>query len=512
MKIFSNKFILSSVIVTIIVLISKVVGLLREILLASIFGTTANLDAFLLVSAVPIVIYYLIGNGVTSSFLPILSNSLIKNDGIEIGNAFTTFSIIFLTAGSLILFVLSQLFAVDIINILAPGFKIEYKNLSIHYFRLFLPIIFFLGIEGVSTAVLQANGRIYIPAFSNLIFNLFMIIPIFIFKKFMNFEFLAWVLFLSYFARMLTCIIGLRFTVYKPSFKFKKSIPFLNKLFKNAPPVIIATVFLQINFFIGKSFASTVGEGAISSINFAEKIVTLITSTVFSSLGFVFFPYITNKYNLGKTAFLKATNKSIQYLLIISMYFSAICFFDSDNIVVLLFKKGAFDEESVKLTAEALRFYSIGLFALLLRDMLKKMSFAMQNTLIPLFGSIFNFIGYFILCLIFSSKYGVAAITIASSVAAIIEFIVTLILLLKKEPLVCTIQLLVNGFVYMGALIIGCLIAKNIKIDFAGSEKTVALIKIIIDSLVILFISVFVSVPLILLNSNKKLVSWKGVS
>lgn len=501
-----RSFLRASSLVTLVVLLGKVLALFREMLVADIFGTSEQLDIFLLVSNIPIVIFYLIGNGITTSLLPVLKQCRTEEaDTKSISRSFITFVFLFLLAGGLVLFAIGQVFAREIVSLVAPGFSEPAIGLAVEYLRFFMLLVFFLGLEGVSTGVLQENERIYIPPVANLLYGVVLVIPMFVLRDRMSISLLAVILVAGYATRSMTCVVSLLITDFKPCFKFREAKPYLVKLAKLAPPVVLATVLMEINFMIDKSFASMVGVGAISALNYSEKVVTLVTGTLFSAMSFVFFPLIVSKYYEDHSAFARTCNRTFQVVLICGLACSVFCLVEARGINVALFMGGAFDERSLDMTTTALLFFAFAIVTTLIRDMLKKVSFAMQNTRVPLVGSVLNTVVNVLLMIAFVPSFGLAMIALSTTIASLVEAIFLLTALKFKEDIVNITQLTVNLAYTLPTTIVAALIAHQIPVDVFSQERLDAFAAIAIRGVVFLAITALACVPLLKSERNQGL-------
>lgn len=501
-----NKIVKASAAITTIVLLSKVLGLFREMMVADIFGTSEQLDVFLLVSNVPVVIFYLIGNGVTTSLLPLLKQSKSKlDDSLVCYRSFATFTYIGLLCGGLVLFCLGQVFANEIVLLVAPGFSKAATGLAEQYLRYFMLLVFFLGIEGVSTAILQVNGHVTVPSVANFLYGVTMLVPMVILQEQMSLDMLAVILVCAYAVRALSNVVCLIFTDYRPCFDFDKAKPYLATLLKLAPPVVVATVLIDVNFIIDKSFASMVGEGVISALNYSEKVVTLVTGTLFSALSFVFFPVIVNKYYEDRGSFRRTSSKALQVVLICGMACSIFCCIEAHDICVALFKSGAFDNQSVEMTTVALVFYSFAIVSTLLRDMLKKISFAMQDTRTPLIGSFLNCAVNVLLMASFTRRFGLAVITLSTTIASAVEMLYLLTTLRRQENIVNVKQFVVNAAYTLGASIIACLVTKQIPVNVLEAERWNTFLSVAIHGIVFFALTLLLLIPLKRMKINKNL-------
>ncbi|MEQ8198440.1 MAG: lipid II flippase MurJ, partial [Clostridiaceae bacterium] len=171
----SNKVLKSTLIIMVVSILSRGIGFIRDLLIAGNFGTGVYTDAYNIAVTIPETLFMVIGLAISTSFLPILSEQLVKNgrkEMYEFANKFITL----LSFISVAVFVFAFIFAEDIVPFFAKGFDSERLTLTITLTRITILNLLFLAVNACFTAILQVNEDFVVPSVLGLFFNAPMII------------------------------------------------------------------------------------------------------------------------------------------------------------------------------------------------------------------------------------------------------------------------------------------------------------------------------------------------
>ncbi|MFZ7133090.1 MAG: murein biosynthesis integral membrane protein MurJ [Eubacteriales bacterium] len=421
----------TALIIMIITLLSKFLGFGRDIFLSYFFGASEISDAYLISLTVPSVIFGFIGVGIATAYIPMQSR-MIDEYGEESAFQFTSnFTNIILTIVTLIL-LLGLCFTEQIVQLFAFGFSGETLGITVKLTKITLFGMYFSALIAIFSGYLQIKKNYIIPALIGFPLNLIVIISIFFAAK-GSYIILALGTLLasaSQFLLMLPFII-------KEKFKYKLIIDFKNdKIIKTlyiALPVIIGTSVNQINILVDRTIASSLSVGGISALNYANKLNLFIQGLVVTSIITVMYPLISSyasKNNFYRIK--KALTESINIItiLILPMMIGAMIF--SNQVINLLFGRGAFDENAIRMTSAALFFYSIGMLGFGLREVLSRGFYSLQDTKTPMINAALGMVVNIILNIILSRYLGIGGLALATSISAIFTTLLLFISLRKK--------------------------------------------------------------------------------
>ena len=474
-----KKILLSTIWVYIILILSKVLGLGREMLIGSTYGADWRVDVFVIVSTIPTVVLYLITNGVSSSFIPIynkcISETNDENEAIKVTN--NIINIVFFI--SVVLMILGIVFSPTLINIIAPGFSEEQYLLAIKYLRIFFITIIFVGIEGVITGFLQCKNKFVYNPLSITIFNISSIILILILSPKMGIYGLVIGTIISTILRVLTIIIGAIKSKYKYTLYINFNDKYLRALIKMIIPIILSTLVLEINVIVDKSFASLAPEGAISIINYADKILSLIRSLFYYLLSFIIFPILSKMYYKNKEKYHKSSIAGMYGIMYFTIFIAIYLFISAEDIVKIIYFRGSFSLEAIYKTSIIFKIYSLGLIAFVLKDFIKNLSITTEKTKVILWATIVNMLTNVILDIILFNKYGIYGLAAATTISVIMEFIIFFVsYIINNSFLVIRYLLHCVGAIIFSILII--FIAKYFVINISILNNSIFIRQIIL--------------------------------
>ena len=316
------------------------------------------------------------------------------------------------------------------------------------------------GLSFIFQSYLQIKGNYTIPAIVGIPLNLIIIVSIIISAK-TN----ILVLIIGSTLGSLSQLIILIYYAYKENYKYKFTINFKDKYLKRmvflALPVIVGASANQIDQMVDKMLASSIAVGGVSALDYAQKLDGFIKGIFIASIVTVLYPRVAE---MAVSRDLEGLKKSINQslisvcLIVLPATVGAMVF--SEEIVSLLFKRGAFGLSAVSMTSGALFYYSIGMLPYGLRTTLTKAFYALEDTKTPMINSTIAVVVNIILNIVLSKYMGLSGLALATSIAATLAMILMFISFRKKLGSFGMKQIL-NSFIkiVIASLIMG-LIAK----------------------------------------------------
>lgn len=414
-----------------VTILAKIVGFAREQVLSFAYGASTYTDIYVMAMNIPNVIFAAIGAAISTTFIPIyceISSNKGEKDAIKFTN--NILNIVFILC--IIIAFLGLIFTKPLLRVFAFGFRGETLSIAIHFTRILIFSIVFIGIANVLTAYLQVKNNFTIPGLISLPQNIIVIISIFISMKY------------GPYAMVWGTLIGMSMQVlFQLPFAYKKGYrvkPYINlkdqnlkKMLVLTGPVLVGVAVHQVNTMIDRSIASTLGEGAISALNFADRLNSFVLALFITSIVAVIYPMFSklstsNNKKMLEEYIVKSSNSII--LLVMPVAIGAIIL--STPIVKLLFERGAFEETATQMTSIALAMYSVGLVAYGLRDVINKVFYSLQDTKTPMvYGAIAMGLNI-VFNIILSRFIGHAGLALGTSLSAIVCTILLYINLGKK--------------------------------------------------------------------------------
>ena len=449
----------STLIVMIMAVISRFIGFFRDILIANNFGASNYTDAYKTATSIPETIFMIVGLAISTSFLPMLSKVKVKK-GTDEMHKFANNIINILVVISFIIFIVASFFPKEIVKLLANGLDEETLKLASELARISLLNIIFLTINACFTALLQVHEDFVVPSILGLFFNLPIIIYLLLFKSY-NVHGLMIANVIGNFFRVAVQVPSLRSHGYRYKFFINFKDEKVKAILILIIPVVIGAGANSLNMIVDKRIASSLGEGAITTLDNAQLLITFINTIITTSISTVVYPILANRRNEGKNKeFLDILSKSIVFLAILLIPISMGVILFREEIITIVYKRGMYSESAVSLTVMALTGYAIGIFFTGVRDILNSILFSMGKTKITAKNGVIGVIINIALSLTLSKKFGILGITVASSIAMMVTSILLLINItklvgeFKVKPLMINLIKIVISSAIMSLVII----------------------------------------------------------
>ena len=417
-------------------LVSRVLGYVRDILIAIFLGASIYADAFFVAFRLPNTFRRLFAEGTfNAAFIPSYTSEKIK--GKKKGAKFADDVLLFLTLTLLFIILCVEIFAPFFVYLIAPGFHsnpVKF-DIAVEFTRITFPFLLFVSLSSFFSGILNSNNKFAAAAASPIILNIILILSFFLSQSFEE----SYARNLSYgvtLAGLIQMFFLIFFTkkYYKPSLKFKIKIRsklrfFIGKLL----PSIFSSGVTQINILIGTIIASF-QSGAVSYLYYADRVYQINLAIAGIAVGTVALPILSKtikKNNLNKITLIQ--NRSLELSLILSIPACFGLIIASEEIINALFGYGSFSQKDVLLTSEALKFFGYGIPAFALIKILSNFFFARDNTKTPFYISLITVILNVIISLSFFKSIGFIIIPIATSISTWIGVILYLYLLKKRK-------------------------------------------------------------------------------
>ena len=424
--------------------LSRILGYFRDLLIARVIGAGLISDCFFVAFKLPNLFRRILGEGaMNAAFIPVVSGVRTKS-GKKSADVFFSNIFSFLLVALLAFVLILEIFMPLIITLIAPGFSDnpEKFNHSINLTRLTFPFVLFICLTSLMGAYLNTLGKFASMAVTPIILNLSLIFTLLIFFKSENLFLISstlsfvvsiagiiQVIWMYYNIRRNKSKLSINFSFFK-TFKRDKEI---TKFFKLLLPAILGNGAYQINLLIDMILASTLPDGSISFLYYADRVNQLPLGVLGIAIGTALLPVLSSqiKKNQKKEAE-KSISKAIKFGILFSIpaFFGLLIF--SENIISFLFFRGAFEYKDVQATSSALIALCCGLPAFIMIKILVIPFFANEDTKTPIKISLFCMSINLILNLILIREFLHVGLAISTSVSAWINFILLFYILNKN--------------------------------------------------------------------------------
>lgn len=414
----------ASGVVALIGVVSKLLGFIRETVIAAVFGATGVTDSYLVAYMLPSVLFASIGAAIVTVFIPVYTeanNRQGNQAAFALINKFGTAAL--LLVGVLVL--MGEIFAPAVVRVLAPGFSGSTFDLTVSLTRLLTPVMVLLTLSYLATASLNAQRKFTVPAAIGLPYNIIIIGATLLLGRTFGIFGLAIGTILAVASQFFIQLPSLYKSGYRMRLKLDFADPNLRKIGLLLGPVIFSSAATQINVMVDRILASGLAEGSIAALNFANRVNLLPFGLFVSSIITVMYPslseYVATDNMPAFTGHLGKVLGIIAFLTFpITVGFITLAY----PMIQILFQRGAFDASATYATAIALMYYAIGIAPMALSQMLKRGFWAMQDTKTPMYNSFIAVGSNIIFNLILVRWMGHGGLALGTSLAAIVSTVV----------------------------------------------------------------------------------------
>jgi len=424
---FSNKSIVrSTLFLSLIVLLIKVLGFVKQAIIAAYFGATIQTDVYFIASGVLVSVSIAVFTAISISSLSLYIDKL-TNYGRKSANTFLTSTIKVFLPLSAIVSMLIALLAQPIAGVLAPSYVGEELKLLSQYLRIMSVTFFLSSYYYIINVSLEAEKNFFPAKGFSFFQNLFIIIAsIFFSEKFgiisLLYAFLlanvAQILFISPFAKK-----HYKF-LFKSEFRWQE----IRALLKMTLPLVIGNAIYQVNNIVDKVISSGLEKGQVSVLTYGQSINELVSVVIVSSVSTVLFSHYSAWVAEGRIERLQDNLlNTISWLVILILPITLITIICRVEIVEVLYGRGSFNTETTYLTSNVLFGYAVGFFFSAVHGIMVKGYYAFKDTKTPMiYGSIAVGINIF-LSYVLSRFMGSAGIGLATSIAMLVSSILGIV-------------------------------------------------------------------------------------
>lgn len=396
---------------------SRLVGVVREAVIAGLFGRGADVAAFTAASAIPTIVYDLLVNGAISAALVPVFSAYAEEDEAAFWRVAAT--VVNLALGAIALtvgFLIWQ--APAAVTLLAGGFDPDLREQTIVMTRLLLPSVFFMGLSGLITALLYARQRFLLPAFTTSIFNLGIILGAILLQSWLGPLSLVAGVLLGSVLQVALQLPGLRDATHIPFLTLDLTHPGVRRILALYAPVALGIGFSVVGIVLDRNLASRLTPDAIPTMRYATALIQFPLGLVAAAVSFAVLPTLSRQASAGDEAAFRVTlAMGIKVVLLLILPATAGLAALASPVVALLYQRGAFGGADTQATAHALLFYLPGLPAAALDQMILFAFYARQRTLTPnlVQGAAILIYAATALPLLFLTPLGVTALILANS-------------------------------------------------------------------------------------------------
>ncbi len=422
----SKKLVKSTVTVSGMTLLSRILGFIRDMVVARIFGAGLGTDAFFVAFKIPNFMRRLFAEGAFSqSFVPVLSEYKTQREHDEIKRLADDVAGTF-GAVLLLITIIGVLAAPLLIAVFAPGFIDEpgKYDLATEMLRFTFPYIFFISLTAFAGGILNTYGRFGVPAFTPVLLNLVLISCALWLAPQMDEPImaLAWGVFFAGLAQLLFQFPFLAKLKLLPRPRFNRNSEGVQKIKTLMIPAIFGSSVAQINLLLDTLIASFLVTGSVTWLYFSDRLVEFPLGVFGIALATVILPNLSRHHAAASTeAFSRTLDWALRWVLIVGTPAMVGLFLLAGPMLTTLFQYGAFSPHDVEMATHSLMAYSIGLMGFILVKVLSPGFFARQDTKTPVKIGIIAMVANMVMNLILVFPLAHAGLALATSLSAFLN-------------------------------------------------------------------------------------------
>ena len=417
-------------------IISRILGYLRDVLIAIFLGTNLLADAFFVAFRIPNTFRRLFAEGTfNAAFVPSYTSELAKSKSKSNSFANDIFNLLFV--GLLFLVLIIEIFMPTFVGLIAPGFTqdIQKIELATNLTRATFPFLFFVSLSSFFSAILNSHNKFAAASAAPIILNLILII-ILCFGKYLNDELVYYLSYGVSLAGFIQLVFLYQFVkkFYVIKFNFKLRINYkVRFFFKKLLPSIFSSGVTQINILIGTIIASFQAS-AVSYLYYADRIYQINLAIAGIAIGVVVLPQLSKYVHLRKKSkIIQIQNKALELSMFLSLPASVALFIGSYEIISALFGYGSFTEKDIYNSARALFYFGLGLPAFALIKVFSTFFFANHDTKTPFYISLLAVLLNVVISIYYFKSLGFIIIPIATTISSWLNSILLFVFLKKKN-------------------------------------------------------------------------------
>jgi len=417
-----NKIIANFTGVSAFTLLSKLLGFLRDILIAASIGTSRLADIYLQTFKVPGLLFTSIGMALSSVNIPNLTYYTSKeNDGERkkyVSNLYAQISL-FAAAISAI----GIVFAPFVARLILPGLSSEVSGIAVTLTRIMFPTLMFISLAYVTAGILQVHKHFILPSLIGIPFNIVIISSLLIWKE--NIVMLGYVTTAGW---LLQFLVQLPLLI-KEKYSFRFRIDFKNEhtkaIYRQLIPILLGNAALQLCLLTDNAFASYLEKGSTAALSYGSTLFITITSVFIVAISTVSFPDLS-KYCL-EMDFAKVRQLLsyifkvlffilLPYLIIVAIY--------NREIIGLVYERGSFTSKSTAMTSTAFLLYSFCIAGYVSQEVFNRLYYALRKYRTPMILSLICIVLNFIMVLLVYRRLGIAGIAGTTAVSFIVYTVI----------------------------------------------------------------------------------------
>jgi putative peptidoglycan lipid II flippase len=405
--------------------VSRLLGLVREQVMAALFGATAATDAFVAASTVPMIVYdLLIGGAISAALVPVFVDAAADEERLwRLLSTVLTLAALVLTGVAIVLWLGAPL----VVDLMASGFNQDVRDAAVPMVRVMLVAVVLQGLAGVVTSVLYARRRVTLPAFAAAVYNGAVVIVALLFHQVLDVYALVLGVVVGAAGQLLLQLPGLGSWRYRPLLEVNR--PELSAILRLYAPVALGMVVTIVGIMIDRNLASQLAEGSLSVMNYATRLIQFPLGLVGTATSIAVLPLLAKHSSDLAAAQVAGTSDPVatdgyretlrfgaRIVLLLMLPATVGLIVLREPLVQLLFERGRFGEVDTARTALVFLAYAPQLPFTALDQLLIVAFYARKDTRTPVAIGVVTVLLYLVSALALIGPLDVAGLALANAI------------------------------------------------------------------------------------------------
>lgn len=433
----SKGLLKSTAVVSVMTLVSRVSGLIRDVVMANILGSGGVADAFFVAFRIPNFLRRIFGEGAFSqAFIPVFSE--LTETNTQEAKRFVNATAGVLALITLGLSILGVIFAPFLVSLYAYGYveKPEQFNATVDALRVMFPYLFCVSLVAMSAGILNTRNRFAVPAVTPVLLNLCMILAMWFIVPLMNnaAKALAIGVMLAGGIQLLFQVPSLRKEGYLPTFKIDSKNKHTRRVFKLMLPAVFSVSVAQVNMFVNTVLASFLVTGSVSWLYYSDRLMEFPVGVFGIALATVVLPSLSKEHASGSPEhFSKMLDWALRWVIVISLPATFALYVLAVPLLTTIFQYNAFTINDVLMSGMALQAFAIGVCGFIFVKVLAPGFFARQDTKTPMKVAVISVAINVVLSIVLVKYFQHVGLALSVSIAAWANAVLLFVILLFKK-------------------------------------------------------------------------------
>jgi len=432
MKLITDKITLMKSSISLFIIfsiVSKFIGLFRDILFSYLYGTSFISDAYFVSTSIPNLLYAFLGGAIGAGFIPVFSKT-IEKDSISKGNLFVNNLILLFSIFSLFFTIILILFPYQFIDLLAPGFNQIQRSISANFLIITSLTLVFTTFVAISSNLIKFFNDFITPVASGIVSSIIQIIFLFLSLNFNNLTLLPFGYFVSISIQVIFFIPFYKNTKHKFFFNLKANFDQLIQFLIIILPTLLSVSIQDVTSLFIKSTSSFFEEGTLSIFHYSTRLNDLWFSFLVIPISIYIHPLLS-KYFFSNDFFnyTRVISKSLKLIFSFLIPIVIFIFYFHDQITSLVFLYGNMEIQSINKISDLFFLLHFGLIPISLIQIIGISYFSKGKTHIPIFFSLINLVFFLLFNRIFIEvfNFGIDGLAVSTSFSSFLTSILFLI-------------------------------------------------------------------------------------